>query len=139
MRNGCLPNIRNISLWRKSEKVEMADGETKEVSRQSHEKRVTEEIRIREYVDGKSQINDSSTSINDGSLLGKEVIHAKPRDSSAENKISTHAKQASTQDQANTRKEYKRGTHVSHNILTVVEIKLMLSRAMTVYINMHIE
>lgn len=83
-----------------------------------------------EDVDSKSQIHDSSTSIKNESLHEKEVIHSEPGDelykliydSSAANKNGTpQAKQESIQDQAIQEYEFEGGTHIPHNILTIVD------------------
>ncbi|CAG7910600.1 hypothetical protein IGI04_040989 [Brassica rapa subsp. trilocularis] len=114
MRIGCLPNMRNIYLWRrKSKKNEKAATKANEFSKPIPVKdedklKETEEFWLGEYVDSKSQIHDSSTSIKNESLNEKEVIHSEPGDelykliydSSSANKNGTQAKQESIQDQA---------------------------------------
>ncbi|KAH0906868.1 hypothetical protein HID58_038695 [Brassica napus] len=108
MRIGCLPNMRNIYLWRrKSKKVTKANEFSIPVKDEDKLKE-TEEFWLGEYVDSKSQIHDSSTSIKNESLNEKEVIHSEPGDelykliydSSSANKNGTQAKQESIQDQA---------------------------------------
>ncbi|CAH8358535.1 unnamed protein product [Eruca vesicaria subsp. sativa] len=117
MRIGCLPNLRNIYLWRrKSKKVEKVAAKANEFSKpvpvkDEDELKESEEFWLREDVDSKSQIHDSSTSIKNESLHEKEVVtHSKPgdevmyelnlHDSSTANKNGTQAKQESIQDQA---------------------------------------
>lgn len=130
MRIGCLPNMRNIYLWRrKSKKVTKANEFSIPVKDEDKLKE-TEEFWLGEYVDSKSQIHDSSTSIKNESLNEKEVIHSEPGDelykliydSSAANKNGTpQAKQESIQDQAIQEYEFEGGTHIPHNILTIVD------------------
>ncbi|CDY31549.1 BnaA10g13220D [Brassica napus] len=120
MRIGCLPNMRNIYLWRrKSKKVTKANEFSIPVKDEDKLKE-TEEFWLGEYVDSKSQIHDSSTSIKNESLNEKEVIHSEPGDelykliydSSSANKNGTQAKQESIQDQAI--QEYEGGVKSSY-------------------------
>ncbi|XP_010456307.1 PREDICTED: uncharacterized protein LOC104737741 [Camelina sativa] len=101
MRNGCLPYLGNIYLWkRKSNKEEKKAAKANEVSKaitgknkdKSYEKRVMVERWMSKDVVGKSHIHDSIAANNNNSL----------RDS-----IIVNRKQDSTQDQAKTIQRYK--------------------------------